>query len=76
MFDKQNNAEYLENVDYAALIRLARRERAKYLAMLFKQVVSLVWRWGKQHMSASKPSRSKTGTHRIRGANAPKSNRV
>lgn len=40
MFDAQKNSERLENVDYVGMMKQARQERAKYLAMLFKGLLS------------------------------------
>ena len=37
MFDKPKNSNSLADVDYEALVRQARQERAQFLATFFKQ---------------------------------------
>lgn len=53
MVENQQNSKRLAEVDYAALIQQARQKRARYLAVLFKQGLSVVGDEIKRTLSVS-----------------------
>ena len=61
MFGTQKNLKRLDSLDYEAIVRQAREERARYLAMLFKGWLSIVGQFVKRQLPVSGSSSQKMG---------------